>query len=80
MSEVHHLILLWPGLIGLTWAALAGRLSAAYIVGIAAVLIAVLAIRYVPFGAFVAVTGTCVLLILVKQPAVRASTAGPAST
>ena len=80
MSEVHHLILLWPGLIGLTWAALAGRLSAAYIVGVAAVLIAVLAIRYVPFAAFVAVTGTCVLLILVKQPAVRPSTAGPAST
>jgi alpha-1,2-mannosyltransferase len=62
MSEVHHLIYLWPALVLLAWEALDGRLTAADTIGLVAVLIAALAIRFVPFAAFAAVAGTCVLL------------------
>jgi len=62
MSEVHHLIYLWPALVLLTGEALDGRLTARSTIGLMAVLIAALAIRHVPFAAFVAVAGTCLLI------------------
>lgn len=62
MSEVHHLILLWPALLLLVQDAAEGRLSLTRRIILALVLIAALTLREVPFGAFAAVLGTCALI------------------
>lgn len=62
MSEVHHLVLLWPALLLLVCEALDGRMSLARSMGLVLVLIAAFTLREVPFAAFGAVLGTCALI------------------
>ncbi|HEX5069163.1 MAG TPA: glycosyltransferase family 87 protein [Vicinamibacterales bacterium] len=63
MSEVHHLILLWPALILLVREPLDGGMSLPRLILLLLVLTVAFNLRQVPFGAFAAVVGTCGLLI-----------------
>jgi hypothetical protein len=63
MSEVHHLILLWPALLLLVGEATDGRMSPGRMAMLLLVLVAAFTLRHVPFGAFAAVLGTCILII-----------------
>jgi len=64
MSEVHHLILLWPALILLVREALGERMSPVRRGALVLVLIAAFMLHQVPFAAFAAVLGTCALIAL----------------
>jgi alpha-1,2-mannosyltransferase len=67
MSEVHHLVWLWPALVLLVADGLDGRLSPTRQIGLLCVLIAAFTLHVVPFAALAAVLGACLLLGLTHE-------------
>lgn len=64
MSEIHHLIAIAPGVTLLMYRAITDAQSMSQRAILGAVLVVLAGMRYVPFGAFAGVVGTCFLLVL----------------